>query len=76
MRRSFVRVVAGVALGIVVACGSALASTQPGPNGKIVSNFSIIISPGLQITTNSLPDGNVGVFYSANLAASGGVSPY
>ncbi len=46
------------------------------PSSSATGNFSIIISPGLQITTNSLPDGNVGVFYSVNLAASGGVSPY
>ena len=46
------------------------------PSSSATGNFSIIISPGLQITTNSLPDGNVGVSYSVNLAASGGVSPY
>jgi hypothetical protein len=39
-------------------------------------SFSITINPALQITTVSLPNGTNGQSYSANLAASGGVTPY
>jgi hypothetical protein len=38
--------------------------------------LSITINPALQITTTSLPNGTNNVFYSANLAASGGIPPY
>jgi hypothetical protein len=38
--------------------------------------LSITINPALQITTVSLPNGTNNLFYSANLAASGGIPPY
>ena len=39
-------------------------------------NFSITIAAALQITTTSLPNGSPSVFYSATLAATGGIPPY
>ena len=39
-------------------------------------SFSITVYNGLTITTTSLPPANAGVAYSAQLAASGGISPY
>jgi Putative Ig domain len=39
-------------------------------------NFSITIAAALQVTTTSLPNGSPSVFYSATLAASGGLAPY
>ena len=39
-------------------------------------NFSLTIIPAPQITTTSLPNGSIGVFYSATLAAAGGIPPY
>ena len=48
--------------------------------GSMTSNSAILtVSTGVtpvQITTGSLPDGQVGVSYSASLAASGGTKPY
>ncbi len=42
-------------------------------NGNVVVNF---IVSNLQITTTSLPDAAMGVFYSQSLSASGGQAPY
>lgn len=39
-------------------------------------NFSITIVPALQISTTSLSNGSPSVFYSATLAAMGGIPPY
>ena len=39
-------------------------------------NFSLTINAALQVTTTSLPNGSPSVFYSATLAAAGGVPPY
>ncbi len=36
----------------------------------------ISINPALQVTTTTLPNGSPSVFYSATLAASGGIAPY
>lgn len=36
----------------------------------------IIAIPSLAITTSSLPEGNIGIFYQVQLQASGGVTPY
>jgi hypothetical protein len=44
-----------------------LIATQP---------YTIQVNEALKITTDSLPDGNVGDFYSATLTATGGVPPY
>ena len=46
------------------------------PQQKTTKAFTINIYDPLQITTSSLPDGNVGVTYSATLAATGGKQPY
>jgi hypothetical protein len=41
------------------------------------ATLSLLIQPApLEVTTTSLPPGQVGVPYSATLAASGGVPPY
>lgn len=53
---------------------SLLDSEQPASIASTV--FSITISPTLQITTTSLPNGSSGVYYSDTLAATGGVPPY
>jgi len=46
-------------------------------NGAPASNtLSIVISPGLSITTSSLSDGTVNLAYSQTIAVSGGNSPY
>ena len=45
-------------------------------NTSPVQTLSIRIVTGLSIVTTTLPNGTVGVVYSAPLAASGGVSPY
>uniref|UniRef100_Q01TD0 Ig family protein n=1 Tax=Solibacter usitatus (strain Ellin6076) TaxID=234267 RepID=Q01TD0_SOLUE len=47
------------------------------PTASVSASFSITITnTPLTITTTSLPSGQVGVPYSATLAASGGTSPY
>jgi hypothetical protein len=47
------------------------------PSLKKTANFTLTISPmPLQITTVSLPNGQVGSTYNTTLAASGGTSPY
>jgi hypothetical protein len=38
--------------------------------------LSIIVNPGLQVTTTSLPNGTSGLFYSQQLQATGGQPPY
>jgi hypothetical protein len=43
---------------------------------KSVNLTLTIASTGLQLTTSSLPSGQVGIAYSATLAASGGTAPY
>ena len=50
-------------------------STHPAQNKS--ATFSLTISPRpLSVTTTSLPGGQTGTAYSANLAASGGTPPY
>jgi len=50
------------------------ASSPPQTNTK---TFTLVVNPPLlQISTSSLPAGEVGVNYSATLSAAGGVSPY
>jgi hypothetical protein len=51
-------------------------STTPTPVSKTVSLTLTIAPPTLTITTTTLPDGQVGVAYSATLAATGGTVPY
>ena len=54
---------------------TATATDSKGVTGK--GTFAITIAPAdLTIVTASLPDGVVGVAYSAGLAASGGLPPY
>jgi hypothetical protein len=48
--------------------------TISGNNG--VANFTVYEQPPLEITTSSLPNGNLGVPYGAQLTASGGVPSY
>ncbi len=70
---------AGVLSGTPTADGSfSLSVTLSDSGGKTASgSFGLLITPAkLVITTASLPDGTVGVAYSASLAASGGVKPY
>jgi hypothetical protein len=50
-------------------------SSAPTPVSKTV-NLTLTIAAGLTITTTTLPDGQVGVAYSATLAATGGTTPY
>ena len=40
------------------------------------ANLSIIVNPGLAITTSSLPTGFVSAAYSATVVATGGTAPY
>jgi uncharacterized repeat protein (TIGR03803 family) len=48
-----------------------------GTPSTATANLSIVIAPvSLSITTTSLPGGTVGVSYTANLAATGGTTPY
>src|SRR6202158_4244491 len=47
------------------------------PAASATATFALTVTgPALQITTTSLPDGQVGTAYSATLAATGGASPY
>jgi hypothetical protein len=48
---------------------------QTSPPQQKTASFTIIIANPLVITTASLPDGNVGTPYSAQLASIGGVGP-
>jgi large repetitive protein len=54
--------------------------SSPLPTSGVVladRQFTLVISaPPLSITTTSIPNGMVGVAYSANLAATGGILPY
>jgi hypothetical protein len=47
-----------------------------GNSGSATQALSIVISAALVITTPSLPNGQLGTFYSQSLAATGGVLPY
>ena len=51
-------------------------STRDSANQTTQQNYVVDIAERLSITTVSLPDGVVGVGYSANLAAAGGEAPY
>lgn len=46
------------------------------PQSSISKNLTLTIDAGLTITTNTLPNGQEGSDYSANLAGAGGTSPY
>lgn len=46
------------------------------PVNRTTATFSLAVHDPLQITTSNLSAGSSGVFYSATLAATGGVSPY
>ncbi len=65
--------------GIPTAAGSSTFSVQvtdqSSPPQQKTASFTIIIANPLVITTTSLPDGNVGTPYSAQLASTGGVGP-
>lgn len=52
-----------------------IAATSIADSTKEASS-TVTISPGVAITTSSLPNGQTGSAYSATLAASGGTSPY
>lgn len=43
---------------------------------KVQKSFSITVNPALAIATTSLPAGQIGVAYSAQVAATGGAPPY
>jgi hypothetical protein len=51
-------------------------SDSESPPSIANANFLLNITPALQITTTSLPDGSIGVFYNAPLAVFGGIPPY
>jgi hypothetical protein len=40
------------------------------------ANFPVTIAPASQVSTTSLPNGSPGIFYTATLAATGGIAPY
>lgn len=46
------------------------------PAQNVSANESIVIAPTQLTLTNTLPNGQVGVAYSANITASGGTTPY
>ena len=46
------------------------------PAQNVSANETILISPTQLSMTNTLPNGQVGVAYSANITASGGTTPY
>ena len=46
------------------------------PTQSISANETIVIAPSALNMTNTLPNGTVGVVYSATITASGGTSPY
>jgi hypothetical protein len=81
----------GLPDGLSVASSSGAITGTPGTAGpftinaavvdstgaKATATFNIVIAPpDLVITTTSLPDGTVGVAYSAAVRATGGVQPY
>ena len=49
-------------------------SSSPAQN--VSANETIVIAPAALALTNTLPNGQVGVAYSANITASGGTTPY
>ena len=52
-------------------------SVTDSASGTASKGFTLVVAPGpLTIITASLPNGQVGVAYSAQVAASGGVQPY
>ena len=51
-------------------------SATDAAQGTASKAFAVTIAPAVTITTASLPNGQVGVAYSAQLAASGGATPY
>ncbi len=55
---------------------SVAVSDSESPPSIANANFLLNITPALQITTTSLPDGSIGVFYNAPLAVFGGIPPY
>jgi hypothetical protein len=46
------------------------------PQQTATANLSIVVNAALTITTTSVPNGSVGVSYSATVDATGGVQPY
>ena len=70
----------GVLSGTPTASGSfsfsVAVSDSEQPPSVANGNFSITIAAALQVTTTSLPNGSPGIFYSATLAATGGLPPY
>jgi putative Ig domain-containing protein len=50
------------------------ASNGVPPNATLA--FTLIVNPAVSVATTSLPNGQAGVAYNAQLAASGGASPY
>lgn len=53
-----------------------LSDSDSPPRSVSTASLNLTIFPGLTITTNSLPDGTVGVSYSPSMAGVGGVTPY
>ncbi len=68
---------ATVTAGLVAAEGSASVTVfNPAPGGNTSGAQTFTIGAALTITTNSLPNGTVGVAYNQSLTASGGQAPY
>ncbi len=64
--------------GTPTAAGTFSFTVRVTDDGKATASrtFTVTIIRGVTITTESLPTGTVGVAYSANLAATGGATPY
>ncbi|WP_348263886.1 putative Ig domain-containing protein [Telmatobacter sp. DSM 110680] len=69
-----------VVSGIPTTAGSATVTVKVTDSGTPAQNASqvetIVIAPPVLALTNTLPNGTVGVAYSANITASGGTTPY
>ena len=66
--------------GTPTVAGSATVTVKVTDSGNPAQNASqletIVIAPAALAITNTLPNGQVGVVYSANITASGGTTPY
>ena len=70
----------GVISGTPTASGSSTFTVKvtdsESPAASATKSYTLVVVPALVVTTSSLPAANIGVAYSATIAASGGVPPY